>query len=239
MRLGIMQPYFYPYLGYFSLIKHTDHWIVFDTVQYIEHGWINRNQIIHPSKPETMYFTVPLQKHSRETSIKNIYIENTSNYQEKILGQLNASYKKRAPYFKTVYSMVEDALYQNFKDIVSLNVYTLNQICKYLNIPFHYDIYSQMNLNISPVHGPGDWALNISIALGADEYINPPGGMDIFNPEDFKSHNIQLSFLKINLKPYSQKKARFFESLSILDVMMFNPPKIINTMLDDFVILKK
>ena len=67
MRLGIMQPYFYPYLGYFSLIKHTDHWIVFDTVQYIEHGWINRNQIIHPSKPETMYFTVPLQKHSRES----------------------------------------------------------------------------------------------------------------------------------------------------------------------------
>ena len=239
MKLGIMQPYLYPYLGYFSLIKHTDRWIIFDTIQYIEHGWINRNQIIHPSRPETMYFTVPLQKHSRETIIKDILIDDASGYQNRILGQLTASYKKRAPYFKIVYAMVEDALMQNFSDIVSLNTYTLNQVCTYLGIPFNYEVYSNMNLEILPVHNPGEWALNISIALGADEYINPPGGIDIFNQKKFDSNGIELSFLKINLKPYNQKKPQFFESLSILDAMMFNPPETINKMLDDYTIIKK
>lgn len=239
MKLGIMQPYFYPYLGYFSLIKNTDKWIIFDTVQYIEHGWINRNRIIHPSKPEAMYFTIPVQKHNRETVIKDILIDPVTDYREKILGQLTASYKKRAPYFRTVYNLVEETFSQNFTDIVSLNAYTLQQTCDYLNIPFNYEIFSQMTLDLLPVHDAGEWALNISIAMKADEYINPPGGIDLFSAEKFKKNNIELSFLKINLHPYNQKKASFIEGLSILDVMMFNSPETICGMLDDFSIIKK
>lgn len=238
MKLGIMQPYLYPYLGYFSLIKHTDQWIIFDTVQYIEHGWINRNRIIHPSRPEAMYFTVPLQKHSRETTIKDIRVETASDYREKILGQLTASYKKRAPYFKKIYGMVENAFSQNFEDIVSLNEFTMRQVCEYLDIPFECRIFSKMNLEIEPVHDAGEWALNISTALGADEYINPPGGIELFDRDKFNRKNVELSFLKINLQPYNQKKADFIEGLSIIDVMMFNSPETINKMLDDYTIIK-
>lgn len=238
MKLGIMQPYFYPYLGYFSLIKNTDRWIVFDTVQYIEHGWINRNRIIHSSRPEASYITVPLQKHSRETTIDCIRIDSAADYRQKILGQLTASYKKRAPYFKKVYEMADEALSQNFTDIASLDVFTLKQVCGYLEIPFHYEVFSKMNLDMLPVHDAGEWALHISAALGADEYINPPGGMALFDKEKFRAHSIELSFLEIHLRPYNQKKACFIEGLSILDGLMFNPPEAVRDMLDDFAIIK-
>lgn len=234
MKLGIMQPYFYPYLGYFALIKHTHKWIVFDTVQYIEHGWINRNRIIHPNKPESMYFTIPLQKHSRETIIKDILIDGESPYKEKILGQLTTSYKKRAPYFQTIYDMVAETLSKDFFDIVSLNVFSLEQVCNYLNIPFDYDIFSKMDVKIAPVHDAGEWALNISKALGASEYINPPGGIELFDNKKFIDAGINLNFLKIHLQSYNQKKASFIDGLSIIDVMMFNSPEQINIMLDDY-----
>ena len=234
-----MQPYFYPYLGYFSLIKHTDKWIVFDSVQYIERGWVNRNRIIHPTKPEATYITIPVKKHSREILIKDVVIDTASPFQDHILGQMEASYKKRAPYYKQVISMVEEAFAQDFTDVVSLNIYIMKQVCNYLNIPFEYDIFSKMNLDIEEVNAPGEWALNISSTVGATEYINPPGGIDLFDARRFQEKQIELSFLKIHLNPYNQRKSCFIEGLSILDVMMFCDSKQINKMLDDFEIIKK
>ena len=97
MRLGIMQPYFMPYLGYFSLIKNTDEFILFDTVQFIRHGWIERNRILKPSGG-WQYFQVPIIKENgRETVIKNVRINNSENWKSKILAQLQ-HYKKKAPY---------------------------------------------------------------------------------------------------------------------------------------------
>ena len=134
--------------------------------------------------------------------------------------------------------MVDEALSQSFSDLVSLNVFALKQVCDYLGIPFHYEIFSNMNLDILPVHDAGEWALHISAALGADAYINPPGGIALFDKEKFQAHSIELSFLEIRLRPYNQKKACFVEGLSVLDVMMFNPPEEIRATLDDFVIIK-
>lgn len=239
MKLGIMQPYFYPYLGYFSLIKHTDNWIVFDPVQYIERGWVNRNRIIHPTKPEATYITVPVRKHSRDILIKDILIDTNSPFQEHILGQMEAAYKKRAPYYRQVMSMLEETFSQRFTDIVSLNIYAMEQVCNYLNIPFKYDVFSQMNLDIDDVGAPGEWALNISSAVGATEYINPPGGIGLFDAKKFRKKNIELSFLKIHLTPYNQRKSSFIEGLSILDAMMFCDPVQLNKMLDNFEIIKK
>ena len=132
MKLGIMQPYFFPYLGYFALIKYTDKWIVFDTVQYIERGWINRNRIINPTKPEDMYINIPLENHHRDILIKDVLISNNENYKEKILSQLWTAYKKRANYFNNVYKLVEDVLSLNTRSITELNVYALKKINDYL-----------------------------------------------------------------------------------------------------------
>ena len=232
-----MQPYFFPYLGYFSLIKHTDKWIVFDTVQYIERGWINRNRIIHPSKPEDMYINVPIQSHHRDILIKDVLISNNEDYKERILAQLWTAYKKRAKYFKDVYKLVDEVLSYKTDSIVELNVFGLEKVTKYLDIPFNYEIFSKMNLSIDKVNDAGEWALNISKAMNADEYINPPGGMKLFDEEKFMTNGIRLSFLKQNLRNYNQKKLGFIEGLSIIDVMMFNDKKDINIMLDDYEII--
>ena len=97
MKLGIMQPYLFPYLGYFDLIHCTDRWIVFDTAQYIRHGWINRNRILHPTSG-WQYFIIPVKKQSRNTPICDIQVSDNPGWRARVLGQLE-HYRKRAPYF--------------------------------------------------------------------------------------------------------------------------------------------
>ncbi|RZA02799.1 MAG: glycine transferase [Sphingobacteriaceae bacterium] len=233
MTLGIMQPYFLPYLGYFSLIKHTDKWIIFDPVQYIRHGWIERNRILKPAEG-WQYIAIPLQKHNRETLIKDIKIRE-EDWRTKILNQL-AHYKK-APYYQSTIQVLTEGFTIKTDSITLMNAHILKCICQYLHINFNYEVFSEMNLNIDPVKNAGDWALNISKAYGANTYINPPGGVDIFDKDAFKKSGIALKFLSINLTPYHQHRKTFEPGLSIIDVMMFNSVDEINNMLDNYQII--
>ena len=178
MKLGIMQPYFFPYLGYYSLIKHTDRWIVFDTPQFIRHGWIERNRILKP-KDGWQYIKVPLLKYKRETPIKEIIINNDINWKDKILAQLT-HYKKRAPFYLDTIKLLEEIFVYKTKSITKLNVNILKKTCEYLNINFNYDIFSEMDLEIITPKVPDEWALNICRALNADKYFNLPGGVEFF-----------------------------------------------------------
>ena len=236
MSIGIMQPYFFPYLGYFSLIKHTDSWIVFDPVQYIDRGWMNRNRIIHPDQPETMYITVPVTAH-RDTLICDAQIDAAQPYAARILGQLSASYKKRAPYYKAVAALVEECLAAETHSLRDLNVRCMERVCAYLGMPLNLRVYTEMNLEIEPVHGPDEWALNICRALGETDYINPPGAMDMFDRKKYADAGVSIRFLRFEPTPYSQRKPKFFECLSVLDAMMFCSPEKINAMLDQYTLL--
>jgi hypothetical protein len=232
MKLAIMQPYFFPYLGYFSLIKGTDKWIVFDQVQFIRHGWIERNRILKPDAG-WQYISVPLEKHSRETLIKDIKIRKNEEWESRLFRQIE-HYKKIAPYYHEVVEFLNKAFESKYDDISRLNVHLLAETCKYLSIKFNYDFFSEMSLTIEQINGPGDWALNISKALKAKEYFNLPGGMEIFDKKAFENADIKLKFLTINLTNYFQRE-RFFEpSLSILDVMMFNSKETISEMLNQY-----
>lgn len=239
MKLGIMQPYFFPYIGYFSLIGYADKWIVFDTVQYIERGWVNRNRIIHPTKPEYSYITVPLESHKQNTSICDVKIKSDELYIDRIIGQLSASYKKRAPYFKEVTEIVKECLNTEKVTLSTLNVTALDKVCKYIGIPFNYEVFSKMDLAIDDVNDAGEWALNISKALGACEYVNPPGGIELFDKDKFDETGIKLTFLQNELSPYNQKKSEFIPGLSIIDVMMFNSPEEIRKLLKDYRLFTK
>ena len=234
MAIGIMQPYFFPYLGYFSLIKHTDRWIVFDTPQYIERGWVNRNRIIHPNQPEDAYITVPVAGVHRETAIKDVAIDAAQPYAERILGQLAASYKKRAPHYAAVSALVADCLAAETENLSRLNVLGMRRVCDYLGIPLSLEIFSEMRLELPAIHAPGDWALEICKALGETDYINPPGAPEIFDREKYAREGVGIHFLKIEFTPYEQKKPRFFEGLSVLDAMMFNTPAQVRDMLDRY-----
>lgn len=231
MKLGIMQPYFFPYLGYYSLIKKTDEFILFDTVQFIRHGWIERNRILKPVA-DWQYVAVPLEKKKLSTVIRELEIRNSEDWKDKLIRQLD-HYRKRAPFFQETLRVVEDSLSINTNSIVKLNQNILKKTCAYFEIPLNISIFSEMNLAIDEVTSPGEWALQIGRALKAEEYFNPTGGMDIFDSDKFDSAGISLRFLGNNLKPYSQKRETFEPGLSIIDVMMFNDVESINSLIDD------
>lgn len=235
MRLGIMQPYFLPYIGYFSLIKHTDEFILFDPVQFIHHGWIERNRILKQTGG-WQYIAVPLIKHARDTIIRDIQIDNNQNWKQRILAQL-VHYRK-APYYYSTIRILNDVFEHDYCSITELDRSLLISICKYLSIERTFPIFSEMNLIMRKPLAPDEWALNICEALGdVDEYWNPPSGISFFNREKYKKANIKLCFLESELTPYKQKSNEFEPWLSIIDVMMFNSVENINSMLDKYVLL--
>lgn len=236
MKLGIMQPYFLPYLGYFGLIKHTDRFILFDPVQFIKHGWIERNRILKPGSG-WQYIAVPLTKYNKETKIKDIRIKNTSDWRNTIFRQLE-HYKTRAPFYRETIEVLRTALDIETESIVKLNEHVLKTVCSYIGVELNVDIFSEIHCSIDEVKAPDEWALNICKALGnVNEYWNPEGGLEFFDRKKYYQAGINIKFLKMNLSRYPQRRPVFEAGLSIVDVMMFNESEKINDMLDDYVLL--
>jgi hypothetical protein len=212
MRLGIMQPYFFPYLGHFSLIASVDKWIVFDVSQYTPKTWMNRNRILHP-KTGWQYVTIKTSE-ARVLSL--------ANTKKSIIGKLS-HYKKTAPFYHKVIKLVQQAFDNSLDDsLVSLNVSALSAVCDYLQIPFLYQICSELELGYPDNIGPGDWAPYICESLGATEYVNPSSGAEIFDVSDFQSRDTFLYFAEFSGFKYDTLLNSYEPNLSILDVMMWN-----------------
>lgn len=236
MRLGIMQPYFLPYIGYFSLIKNTDCFILFDSVQFIRHGWIERNRVLKPGRG-WQYISVPLMKHTQKTKITEIMIKNDIDWKDTIFRQLE-HYKKKSPFYKETIEVLSAALNLETESIVKLNKHILETICNYIGIKFDIKIFSKMNLSIDDVKAPDEWALNIcKVIENANEYWNPEGGLEFCDRTKYGKEGIDFKFLKMNIQKYSQRREEFIERLSIIDIMMFNRIDDIQKMIDDFVLL--
>lgn len=236
MRLGIMQPYFFPYIGYFSLIKHTDQFILFDPVQFIRHGWIERNRTLKQNEG-WQYIQAPLVKHDQATLIKDIKINNTTDWKGKILAQIQ-HYKKKSPYYFATLKVLNEIFSKEYDDIVSFNHASLLKVCEYLEINTQMDIFSDMHLEIEPVNAPDEWALNICKAIdGTTEYWNPIGGTSFFDKTKYEKAGLNIQFQQMNLEPYDQNRETFEAGLSIIDVMMFNSPEEINKMLDNYILV--
>jgi hypothetical protein len=231
MKLGIMQPYFFPYMGYFDLINYSEKWIVFDDVQYIRHGWINRNRILHPTVGWS-YIIVPV-RHSRDTRIRDVTIVNDGKWEKRILGQLQ-HYKRSAPHYNQVIGLIEECFAFDSKLISQFNTFLLGRVCAFIGINFEYSYFSEMNLELGTIEGPGDWALKISQALAATEYINPPGGYAIFNKDKFTANNITLTIRNLPTFRYHCPEYEFIPNLSIIDVLMWNEPEAIKAFLDGY-----
>jgi hypothetical protein len=232
MRIGIMQPYFFPYLGYFQLINLVDRFILFDDVQYIRHGWIARNRILKPSEG-FQYIIMPLATHDQRTLIRDIKAQDGSEWKEKIMRQLE-HYKKRAPYYKDVMQLLDKCWESKEESVAQLNGNYLKTICGYIGVNFKVEISSKMNFDYSGVNDAGEWALKISEQLGAAEYINPASGAELFDKAKFEKSGIQLTFIHPKLEAYSQRRESFEAGLSIIDVLMFNPLDKVREMLTNY-----
>lgn len=234
MKLGIMQPYLFPYMGYYSLIQNTDHFVFFDTPQYIRKGWINRNRILGANGKD-VYFTVPIEKAHREAAINEVKISCGEAWKDKWMGQLSV-YKKRAPHYEAVMGLIREVLEGEPEYISELAIKSVIKSCEYLEMELSYDVYSRMNLPDFEVNAPDEWALYITKYMGYDTYVNPPGGKEFFDGSKYEAMDIKLQFLTQELQPYRQRVREFVPGLSILDVMMFCTPEEIRQMMKSYIL---
>lgn len=230
MKLGIMQPYFFPYLGYFDLINRTDQWVVFDTAQYIRHGWVNRNRILHPVSG-WQYIVVPLKQHHQSVAINSVEVQPYASWAPRIIGQLQ-HYKKKAPGFNLVMDLVKEVFGFEETNLGRLNIIALEKTCARLGIAFKYEVFSEMKCDLGPVGGAGDWALRIAEAMKAAEYVNPPGGRELFDSSLFAASGIKLTIQSPFEFDYRCHGYEFVPGLSVLDALMWNEPAKIKAHLD-------
>ncbi|MEM1327395.1 MAG: WbqC family protein [Bacteroidota bacterium] len=220
MKLAINQPYFFPYVGYFSLIASSDHFIIFDTAQYVRHSWMNRNRILKPDGKNWQYITLPVKKYDRYAAVRDIEVRD-DRWKKRLLGQL-AHYKKKAPFYSEVMAFLEESLRFETHSLSDINTILIVQICAFLSIPCQVKLYSKMQLEHPKPELPSEWALYISKGMKAKMYINLPGGRELFERRRFDDLDIDLRYIKADLSDYRMRKENeFIPALSILDVLMF------------------
>jgi len=230
MKIAIMQPYFFPYIGYFQLINAVDEFIIYDEIEYTKKGWINRNRILVNGKDE--YITLPLKKSSDFLNVNERYLADTWEIEKcKLLNRIKESYRK-AVYFNEIFPIIEHCILFENKNLFEFILNTVNVVNNYLEIIT--PIIKVSELSINKELKAENKVIEICKLRNADKYINPIGGTKLYNKESFLKNNIELYFLKSNDIKYKQFKNEFVPWLSIIDVMMFNSKEEIKKMLNQF-----
>lgn len=229
MKLGIMQPYFIPYIGYWQLLNAVDEYVIYDDVNFIKGGWINRNRILVNKVPQ--YFNIPMLGASPNKLINEVGVNQDEKVINKNLRIVQAAYSK-APYFKDVFPMVEEMLRCGESNLASYITVSTRMICDYLGIRTKIFISSDIEKN-NQLTGQ-DKVLEICHILGATEYYNAIGGRELYSFEAFQEKGIVLHFLKRNEIQYQQFGEQFYQDLSIVDVMMFNSRERVQEMLGEY-----
>lgn len=227
MKIGIMQPYFFPYIGYWQLINAVDKYVIYDDVNYIKGGWINRNRILINDKPS--FINLKMNGSSPNKLIKEIHVSNDNRWKNKLLKSIELSYRK-APFFEMSFPIIEEIINH---DEVNLSLYLENlikRIAEYLEINTEFVLSSNIEKDNS-LKGQ-DKVIEICKSLGAKEYYNAIGGVELYSAENFNSYGIELRFLRTEYIEYKQFKNDFSPYLSIIDVMMFNSKEQIMNILD-------
>jgi hypothetical protein len=228
MKLAIMQPYLLPYIGYFQLIKAADRFVIYDDVNFINKGWINRNNILVSGKAHL--FTVPLINASQNKLIHEVAISNEP-WQKKLLRTLEQSYQK-APFYPMVFPIVENIITYQSQNISELAVFSLTEIVRYLGIDT--EIVTSSRIYENDYLKSQDRILDICRKDGATTYINPIGGMELYDKDLFREHGVDLFFIKSKPIEYPQFKNHFVPWLSIVDVLMHNSPSQTHEFLDAY-----
>lgn len=221
MKLAIMQPYFFPYIGYFQLIASVDLFIVYDNIKYTKKGWINRNRILQNGN-DTM-FSLPLKKDSDFLDV--CQRELAADFDRaKMLNQIRGAYAK-APYFTQTFGLVERIIRFEENNLFHFLLQSISRTCEHLGIITQIKASSELSID-HQLKGQ-DKVLALCEAVGAETYVNAIGGLQLYSRETFLGKAVDLQFIKSNPFEYPQLGDPFVPWLSIIDVMMFNPPDII------------
>lgn len=212
-----MQPYLFPYIGYFQLIAAADVFVVYDNIKYTKKGWMNRNRFLQNGADAL--FSVPLRKDSDFLDIRERAIASDFN-RDKLVNQLREAYRK-SPCFEAAFPVVEEVLRNPEPNLFAFLHRSIASTCAYLGIRTPIVVSSTVPIDHRLQNKERVMAL--CEAVGADEYVNPIGGVELYSKDEFAERGIELRFLKPRPLEYPQLGAPFVPWLSIIDVMMFNP----------------
>lgn len=232
MKIGIMQPYFLPYIGYWQLIQCVDKYVIYDDVNFIKGGWINRNRYLYQG--EAKIFNIIMKEASSFKKINEVELmpsKEKYNPMEKLLSTFTMAYKK-APFYAEVYAVLEKIVHFETNNLSCFIENSIREICKYLQIETELILSSKIEKNNDLKKEAR--VIEICKHLGGDTYINAIGGKELYESQDFEKEGLKLNFLKTGDIIYKQFNNEFVPNLSIVDVMMFNNKEEIKKMLSDY-----
>lgn len=215
-RVGIMQPYFLPYIGYFQLIAAVDEFVIYDKIKYTKKGWINRNRYLLNGSDST--FTLSLRKSSDKLDVVDRELAEAFS-RRKLLDQLRGAYAK-APHFESTFQLIERIVTHPDSNLFRYVFHSVEQICLHIGIHTPVTVSSSVEVD----HGLKAQSLVVALCkeIGAGVYINPIGGVELYSHESFAAEGIELKFHKAQPFEYAQFGGKFVPWLSIIDVLMFN-----------------
>jgi len=231
---AMMQPYLFPYLGYFQLIARSDVFVLGDDLQYTKGSWINRNRVLVNGQPKLVTF--PLRKGGQLEPINQRWLcDDFPREAQKLMKTLALAYS-RAPYQAEVIALIRQILTHPERNLARFTEHSIRCICAYLQITT--PIRNGSELGLPARMDKQERVISIAKKLGAELYINPIGGMALYCPSQFRSHGLSLRFLRMDDIRYRQFNQPFVPSLSIIDVLMFNSPKDTRALLQRFSLIE-
>ena len=216
MHVALMQPYLFPYQGYFGLIDAADVFVLFDNVQYHRRGWMHRNRIHHPSKG-WQHVGVRTVKAPRETSIRDIRLQ--AGWQSRLLDALEGAYRGQARHADALLQWLSGVLDLDTDALHELNGHTLRATTRHLGLSCRFASATDVGLARDPALPLWDWARQACACFGGSAYLNLPGGAELYPPEPFVKQGLGLGFIQPELAPYPRGAGHWEAGLSILDVI--------------------
>jgi len=216
--IAIMQPYFLPYLGYWQLMNRVDKFVIYNDIQFSKSGWVHRNKYLDGTN-ERM-FTLPLRKDSDFLDIGKRELSSTWGEEKlKIRRKLESSYRN-APYFTQGMDVFDECLSFHDKNLFEFVSNSIRVVAKQLDLETELLISSEVG-DTKNLRGQ-DRVISLCRRLGAKKYINPIGGLRLYDHDEFEKEGIELKFNSGKTSSYDQMGKQFVPNLSILDSLMFS-----------------
>jgi len=236
LKIAVMQPYLFPYIGYFQLIAEVDCFVQYDDVNFRKKSWINRNRILLNQSPHR--FALPLSKATQNKYINELDITKTPDPRPKLLDTLKHAYAKTSE-FEQVFPMLSDIVMYPATNLADYLDNSIRQICGFIGISSQILKSSEIKLS-NPKNKGQDRLIDLVLNLDGRVYVNAPGAREagLYSHEGFHEHSIELRYLKPGEIVYDQGQEHFEPNLSIIDVLMFNNIEETRSHLQNYVLVK-
>ncbi|MGL4876031.1 MAG: WbqC family protein [Clostridium sp.] len=234
MKIGIMQPYFLPYIGYWQLLNAVDKYVIYDDVNFIKGGWINRNRMLMNN--EAKLFNIQMDGASPNKKINEIKLSSNKVWRKKLIKSIELNYAK-APMFDEIFPLIRSIIDNEEENLAKFIKNSLVEVSKYLKIETEIIISSDLNKDNDLK--AEEKVIEICKLLKGNEYYNAVGGQELYSFEEFRKNDIELKFLKTEEIEYRQFNDSFISNLSILDVLMFNEKEEIQQVLKKYEVLEE